>query len=220
MSDVSKDARWVFNFADWNPSEELWEFCLSLLPADEVARIKRFKRPIKDGVVVGRHNLDARSSLIGRLMLRKCAHENLRVDAEKQQWRRTLEGKPYLLNMPASHTTYISLSDGCPRAAYNMNVSHDGKCVAFASGKDLVIGVDTMLNTPRDSSPVLEFFSYFEENFTTYEWSVIKAPHDDSKKLQSFYLHWTLKESYIKAIGYAIRPLLIRSLIFASHLIT
>ena len=205
-AEIPSDPRWVFNFEDWSPSEQLWDLCLSLLPPDEVERIRRFRRPTKDhGFLTGRHNLNAKSSVIGRLMLRKCAAENLGVESSQQQWRRTIEGKPFLLNTPKSHLTYTSSSDGAPRAAYNMNLSHDGKLVAFAAGRDWVLGVDVMCNAPRDSAPVEEFFSYFEENFTAYEWGVIRAHKEDLSKLGSFYHHWTLKESYIKSVGYVIR---------------
>jgi phosphopantetheinyl transferase len=135
-------------------------------------------------------------------MLRKCASENLGVTPSKQQWRRTNEGKPYLVNVPESYDSYTSLSDGRVRAGYNMNVSHDGKLVAFASGRDFVLGVDVMSNSPSSPTETEEFFPIFEENFTSYEWSIIKGHKTEQKQFESFFHHWTLKESYIKSVGF------------------
>lgn len=84
-----------------------------------------------------------------------------------------------------------------------MNVSHDGKMVAFTAGKDFVLGVDVMCNSPSNPMPWAEFHPLFEENFTSREWAVIHAAKDDSLLFQRFMTHWALKESYIKSIGYA-----------------
>lgn len=202
------ERRWLFNFEEWKPSEELWQHCLSLIPAEERDRIGRFKRPTKEGLIVGRHNANAKSSLVGRLLLRKCAREVLGL--EELAWRRTAEGKPFLLNTPDTEQfgTRCSVKTGRVRAGYNMNLSHDGALVAFVGGADFVLGVDVMANTRAGSEPSAEFFDMFSDNFTAYEWSIIKS-HAPSEPLlfESFFHHWTLKESYIKSIGYAF-PLL------------
>lgn len=201
-SETATEVRWIFNFEDWSPSEELWQKCLLLIPAEESERISHFKRPTKNGVITGRHNPNAKSSLIGRLMLRKCAIDCLGVSQSNQQWRRTSEGKPFLLNIPSRYDTYTSMSDGRVRAGYNMNVSHDGKLVAFVGGLNFVLGVDVMANERSDPTPIQEFFGYFDSNFTNPEWAVIQSHQDDPNKFRSFFHHWTLKESYIKSIGY------------------
>lgn len=45
------------------------------------------------------------------------------------------------------------------------------------------------------------FFSSLTSGFTKEEWEDIRRPCEDISKLQKFYEGWTLKESYIKAIG-------------------
>lgn len=40
-----------------------------------------------------------------------------------------------------------------------------------------------------------------KNNFTKQEWATIKAPETEAMRLQQFYRHWALKESYLKAIG-------------------
>lgn len=206
---ASVDPRWYFNFESWEPSEEEWQKCLSLIPAEERERIGRFKRPLKTGTLVGRHNSNAKSSMIGRLMLRKAAAENMGVLPSKQVWRRTTEGKPFILHSNDALDTFTSSSDGKCRAGYNLNVSHDGKLVAFVGGASWVLGVDVMCNTPSHPEPWSEFHPLFEENFTASEWKVIKSGTSDSQHFEKFMHHWTLKESYIKSIGYVINYALI-----------
>lgn len=205
--DPRADPRWYFDFDAWQPSEEEWAKCLSLVPAEERERIGKFKRPTRSGAIVGRHNANAKSSMIGRLMLRKAAAENMDVAPSKQVWRRTTEGKPFLLHSVDSLDTFTSMSDGKARAGYNLNVSHDGKLVAFVGGSSWVIGVDVMCNTPSNPMPWEEFHPLFEENFTKEEWKVIHGGSNESQLFEKFMYHWTLKESYIKSIGY----------VFASH---
>lgn len=196
------DPRWYFDFDKWKPSEEEWQRCLSLVPAEERERIGKFKRPTKEGPIVGRHNMNAKSSMIGRLMLRKSAAENMNVLPSKQVWRRTSEGKPFLLHSNTSLDSFTSTSDGKARAGYNLNVSHDGKLVAFVGGATWVIGVDVMANSPSNPTPWAEFHPIFEENFTSAEWKVIHEGKSDSQLFEKFMHHWTLKESYIKSVGY------------------
>ena len=46
-----------------------------------------------------------------------------------------------------------------------------------------------------------EFFNLMRGQFTNYEWSNIRGPAEPQKQVDQFYLHWALKESYIKAVG-------------------
>lgn len=147
----------------------------------------RFRRPTKEGMLVGRFNSSAKDSLVGRLLLRACVEEcfgNLNVE-----WKRTEEGKPY-----------AQMDVAVPN--FNMNVSHDGHCVVFVSDGLASIGVDVMEVTLRNNTESLDdFFSLMEICFTDKEWSVIRLGSTDHEKLKRFYVHWTLKESYIKTVG-------------------
>ncbi|CAN0459320.1 unnamed protein product, partial [Scytosiphon promiscuus] len=64
-------------------------------------------------------------------------------------------------------------------------------------------GVDVVDTNGRGSEegPAEDYLRYFTDHFTDEEWETIKRPSDDAAKLQRFYLHWSLKEAYVKAIG-------------------
>lgn len=46
-----------------------------------------------------------------------------------------------------------------------------------------------------------EFFRLMKRQFTAQEWVYIEGPSEESEKLRRFYRLWSLKESYVKAIG-------------------
>ena len=74
------------------------------------------------------------------------------------------------------------------------------------------LGVDVMQlsdNRHSTSEKQLEFFRLMQRQFTENEWRQIQNPVVDEndgrvendRKLASFYRHWSLKESYVKAVG-------------------
>ncbi|XP_072254748.1 L-aminoadipate-semialdehyde dehydrogenase-phosphopantetheinyl transferase [Pyxicephalus adspersus] len=54
---------------------------------------------------------------------------------------------------------------------------------------------------PEGSGSTEEFFRLMHRQFTEKEWHSIKSMAGDWAKLDMFYRHWALKESFIKAIG-------------------
>uniref|UniRef100_A0A8C4Q5F8 L-aminoadipate-semialdehyde dehydrogenase-phosphopantetheinyl transferase n=1 Tax=Eptatretus burgeri TaxID=7764 RepID=A0A8C4Q5F8_EPTBU len=46
-----------------------------------------------------------------------------------------------------------------------------------------------------------DYFQTMSRQFTSLEWKTIKGPASDVEKLELFYRHWCLKESYLKALG-------------------
>lgn len=122
-------------------------------------------------------------------MLRKFCKEIYKIE-DLSIFRRTEEGKPYL-----------DLESTLPNL--NFNISHDGNFVIFVSDIKASIGADIMEIVLRQNSETLEsFFELMDCCFTIKEWTVIKGGHDQFEKLKLFYTFWTLKESYIKSIGY------------------
>lgn len=126
----------------------------------------------------------------------------------KQAFMKTDEGKPHFEN----------------KFGWTANVSHAGSLVGCSSTRHLLNGLDIMpielVPVPRhisvsDSSRLFwrsvlirddlqEFFGYFDSYFTENEWAWIRAgmvEQDDFESLRRFFRNWTLKESYIKAIG-------------------
>ncbi|KAJ9473389.1 hypothetical protein DIPPA_28153 [Diplonema papillatum] len=194
------EVAWKFNFERWKPSDEEWSQLVDLLEPEEAARIAKFKRP---GGVVGRLNPDAKSSLVGRLMLRSLtlSDEVLRPCC----WRRTKEGKPFVAGLPVS------------RKGYNANVAHAGDYVTCVSSSHGLVGTDVMeiAVVPKrgalSSEAVEEFFDSLEDALTADEWAYVKGgeaappssspPAPEVARLTRFYVLWTLKESFIKAVG-------------------
>ncbi|CAN0138744.1 unnamed protein product, partial [Hapterophycus canaliculatus] len=86
---------------------------------------------------------------------------------------------------------------------WNFNVSHHGKYVVIASEPTHLCGVDIVDTNGRGSEggAAEDYLRYFTDHFTDDEWATIKRPADDAAKLQRFYLHWSLKEAYVKSIG-------------------
>lgn len=184
--------RWAVNFEKWKPEQEEWDKILEIIEPEEKARILRFKRPLNGTLITGRHNPDAKSACLGRLLLRMLVHKELGIPYKDIQFARTKEGKPFLVN------------DSKKFPNFNFNISHAGSFVTLGSEPCDIIGVDVMeMEVPRrdTDSDVLEFFSNMESCFTTNEWKNINAPSDLQKQIENFFIHWTLKEGYIKAVG-------------------
>lgn len=121
-------------------------------------------------------------------MLKKFCKETLQIES-LIDFKRTEEGKPYL-----------NLKLDIPNL--NFNISHDGNFVIFVSDIKATIGADIMEIILRQNSDTIEnFFELMECCFTINEWKMINGGLDEYEKLKRFYTFWTLKESYIKAIG-------------------
>jgi len=85
---------------------------------------------------------------------------------------------------------------------FNFNVSHHGDWVVLASEPNHLVGIDVMKIEKRRSEATTDFFAAMENCFTNSEWKVIKQQsQNEYEQLSQFYTHWTLKESYIKAVG-------------------
>ena len=82
----------------------------------------------------------------------------------------------------------------------NFNLSHHGSWVVCASDPCFIIGCDVMkIELPHYQPTEESFFESMSSCFTQQEWQNIK--HSPIGSLRSFYVHWTLKESYIKAVA-------------------
>ena len=82
------------------------------------------------------------------------------------------------------------------------NVTHHGDCVAMVMAENERVGIDiTKIETTIDDCPVAEFLSFYEEQFTPNELKYIQGGLTDFECLKRFHFLWSLKESYVKAIG-------------------
>lgn len=223
--------RWAFNVDSWDPSESEWEKCMGLLSGEpeEQERIAKFVRPLKGGAkLVGRHNPDAKSSLAGRLLIRKAVQSQLGVPCNSTTMRRTRLGKPYVVPTAAVPAS--------PFPNFNLNVAHQGAWVVLAAEPHDLVGVDVMKNELRPNTTADKFLASMRSCFTDHEWLQVNefAPAynlncgwgnnsdtDDilfaaamsygtppasslsatQARLDPFFTMWSLKESFVKATG-------------------
>lgn len=118
----------------------------------------------------------AQQSLISDVLVRSIIHEQLNLKNSEIQFEQNTYGKPYLKGFEEFH----------------FNVSHSGEWVVCAVS-DSVVGVDVEKIKPTDYNISKRFFTEDENEYLI----CMKG----QQKLDSFYDLWTLKESYIKAIG-------------------
>lgn len=90
-----------------------------------------------------------------------------------------------------------------PSSTWNFNVSHHGTLVAIACHARALVGVDVMRSSdrPRGGTTAAEFFRAFAGHFTASEWAYIRQSSDEDALYARFYRLWSLKESFIKAVG-------------------
>lgn len=134
---------------------------------------------------------DQKRSLLSILMQRSIIRHALKVSENEYVIRRTRENKPY------------AISSKKAIGRWNYNVSHHGDFVAIASHPHLIVGVDLVTLSTRSSfaNTFPEFLEMFSEQLTQTEMQSIMAEKSESMQYQHFFIIWSLKESFIKAIG-------------------
>ena len=170
---------WAFNVSTWSPSQTEWCRAMALVQAEERERLGKF-----------RYRQDLVSSLVGRLLLRAFAVSVLGLrDNKGVKFVRTERGKPVLAAAEVGGWDY--------------NVSHAGSWVVLAAGAGARVGVDVMRTRDTRVERLEEFFRVMRRQFTEQEWACINGGGDtaEAARLARFFRHWTLKESYVKAVG-------------------
>jgi 4'-phosphopantetheinyl transferase len=121
---------------------------------------------------------DAYRSLLGELLTRFAVIRHTSLSNERISFTFNSYGKPFLQEDPE----------------FRFNISHSGGWVVLicdrGSGQ---LGIDVEQIAPIDMKVAERFFSKGE-----YEGLMLKP---EEKRLEHFYCLWTLKESYIKALG-------------------
>ena len=212
---------WLFNVAEWTPTAEDFAAALGKIEQpQERTRILRYHKGALNAVGYPHHlHDDPKCFVIARLALQQIYPMLYhRGDGVPPPWEtlvlgRTEEGRPCL-----PHALY-------GRQRFDVNASHAGTIVAVAAHEDALIGVDVMpieLSPPSPTFPskdVADFFDCLRDNFTPLEWEWIRLgkcagvesnASDDQDgfhplpfplSVKRFFVLWTLKEAYIKAIG-------------------
>ncbi|SFE23021.1 4'-phosphopantetheinyl transferase [Paenibacillus algorifonticola] len=124
-----------------------------------------------------RRPIDAYRSLTGEILARLAISKRWQLSNDELSFYKNEFGKPLLHNP----------SIGC-----HFNVSHSGDWVVCAFG-DCPVGIDIERMKPQD-------LSIAERFFTSDEYKMLMSLAG-SRQLTYFYQLWTLKESYIKAVG-------------------
>ena len=123
------------------------------------------------------HQADAYRSVLGEILTRVTLSKLTGLRPAELSFTRNSYGKPSL-----------SYHSDVP-----FNVSHSGDWIALISGGTDELGVDVEKIAPIDMQIAERFFSPMESQFL--------AAEPDNRQLETFYRLWTLKESYIKAVG-------------------
>lgn len=179
MSQTS--ARWCFNLSKWSPSYQELLLATACIQPEEKTRLAKFV-----------FTKDFKSSLIGRLMMRKFVADNCGLDYASVRFGRDDRGRPFL----------IQPSEG---VKISFNVSHQGDYAVFAGELgDFQLGVDVMKLEYTGGKSLQEFFRIMNRNFSTLEWRQIYNSLNPKEQLNIFCRLWSLKESYTKAIGLGI----------------
>ena len=170
--------RWAVNINDWIPNKNQWIKAMKCIQVEERERIRKF-----------RYRKDAKSSIVGRLLLRLWASLAFKIPSNQFEFTRTDRGRPKLK---------FALDQG-----WDFNVSHAGNFTVFVAQTSVdSIGVDVMgLNDKRferSDEKIQEFFRIMNKQFTQSEWDQIKSSQNP---LATFFRFWTLKESFLKAHG-------------------
>lgn len=122
------------------------------------------------------HFEDSQRALIGNVLSRYAICKNLNIENIDITFGTNEYGKPFLLGADKIH----------------FNISHSGNWVVCAIS-DYPVGIDVEIIKTTNFEIAKRFFS--KDEFTA-----LKNQPDDEKQAY-FYKLWTLKESYIKAVG-------------------
>lgn len=134
---------------------------------------------------------DRKRSVLSILLQRKTIRDKLRCDDDDYQISRTRESKPYAV----SNRRNVS--------NWNYNVSHHGAYVGIVSNADYIVGADIVKLEVRESwdQGAAAYIDLFQDMFTPAERRFAKSHHIESNKYRHFFVNWSLKEAYIKAVG-------------------
>ena len=122
---------------------------------------------------------------------------------------RTEYKKPFipLASKTTDHSVYSILEEN----VFPISVSHQFPFVGIVAfqdkinhgtGNSFLLGMDIVVYdeyNPRLYNNVDEFLDVFQDYFTQREWQIIQS--QSSNRLQEFYIRWSMKEAYTKALG-------------------
>jgi 4'-phosphopantetheinyl transferase len=148
------------------------------IPDEEFhSMMERVSRERKTKILKFRRKADAKRALYSELLIRRLIGERLPLSEEEIRFETNQFGKPLLKQAEAN---------------FHFNISHSGSWVVCVLDS-MPVGIDVEEIKPIDFDLAKRFFSQDEVS------ELHLTPKES--KLSKFYSLWTLKESYIKAIG-------------------
>ena len=171
---------WYFDADNFEPSATQLKFLLDMLPDADQAKVTKY-RSLKD------QKLSLISALIQRAKIREtftCSNEDFTI-------KRTSHNKPF------------ATSENVPILQWNYNVSHHGSYVTILSDHSRPIGVDLVQRSVRKSwkDSASKYITQFSGQLTFLERQACLKHACEWEKYTHFFVIWSLKEAYIKAVG-------------------
>ena len=194
------------NSSAWKENEgNEYERALALVSEEEQKRISKFY-----------FRKDAKTALIGRLILNTMVSKAAKVRNSEIVWRRTDKGKPYL-----DQDWWDEVSEDTEFAPLSYNISHSGDWVVGACELNTPVGIDVndygirpncKIDFDADTDDDIDehhkilkkYFVNFKQTFSPPEAEYMKKIQFDSAESQliEFSRFWTLKESFVKVDGF------------------
>lgn len=162
-----------------------WNVFMSFVTDEERIKILKF-----------RFDDDRKRALVSILLQKALVRHHLNTTLDDGfVIKRTTENKPYV----------VLLKDGStkPIGHWNYNLSHHGQFVGIASHPRLLVGADLVDISTRAPSirSARAYIEMFERNLDPKELSFILRQGNEDSIYLGFFIIWSLKESFIKAIG-------------------
>jgi len=164
-----------------------WDAYLGFLTAVERERVLKY-----------RFDDDRRRALISAMLQRWLVRSKLGLEKDTGfDILRTPENKPYAFcgNNPDGGDTPLSF--------WNYNLSHHGRYVGLASHATRLVGVDIVDISTRTSmvNTAHAYAMLFKGQLHPEELQAILAQSSELRAYALFFVIWSLKESFIKAVG-------------------
>jgi phosphopantetheine--protein transferase-like protein len=161
-----------------------WDAHMGMLTAVERQRVMKY-----------RFDDDRRRALVSALLQNWMVRLKLRVDNNDSfEILRTIENKPFakMKNKPVNAFGY-----------WNYNLSHHGNYVGIAAHKTRIIGVDIVDLSTRTSmaSTAYDYAHIFKSQLHPKELQAILEQPSETAAYTLFFVLWSLKEAFIKAVG-------------------
>jgi 4'-phosphopantetheinyl transferase len=172
--------RYYINCSQWNPTHDQWIYATRCITQTELERIDKFV-----------FQRDAKFALAGQLLIRYLLSEAFQRKSSLFEIQRTERGRPFINLTPK----------------FDFNLSHHNQLVCIAGTFDGDIGCDTMeyqINIKKKES-IEQLMDLLRAEFTKNEHNFILNKSKDEKiRYAHFNRIWSLKESYVKWLGYGI----------------